>query len=56
MTMGTGDCRTMAVAVFRQGGQVSIGPSGVEDQSKSRIRRVVSPSPLRKLAADADEA
>jgi hypothetical protein len=54
MTIGTGDRSSRAVTVFRLCGQCSIGPRGVADQSKFRIRAVVSPSPCRKLVAGED--
>ena len=43
--MGTGERSSRAVAVFRLCGQCSTGPRGVADQSKFRIRAVVSAAP-----------
>ena len=49
--MGTGEATSSPVAVFRLGGHVPIGPSGVDDQSNDRISRAISPGPDKKLAA-----
>ena len=45
----------MRTAVFRLCGQVSLGPSGVADQSRSRIIALISPGPDRKSQSRVDE-
>jgi hypothetical protein len=45
----------MRTVVVRLRGQASIGPTGVADQSKSRIRPPISPPVAKKLGVS-DEA
>jgi hypothetical protein len=51
--MATGERSVIASAVFRQAGQVSIGPSGVPAQSRPPIRVAHSPPPDRKTGVSA---
>jgi hypothetical protein len=48
VTIGTGERRISAIALVRLAGQVSIGPSAVEAQSKFSIIPAASPPPLKK--------
>src|SRR5690349_11380362 len=48
MTMGTGERNAMLMLVLRIGGQESMGPSDVCDQSNAAISSAIFPPPARK--------